>query len=463
MNRPPTAAERRALPSLRLVRTPRFARGMARLLLAVLVTSPFLLLFLPWQQTLPGKGRLIALDPGEREQFVTATIDGLILKWNVRQQEYVEKDAVIVELTDTDPGLERNLGAQRAEFVKRIEEFQLRIAESERALVLQVRAVEAAKSAAERNRDALANSQEALAKRQIAAKADREFRQTDFKAYQEAATGGPNRLQVVSRLEYLQRLAAKESAEARVLEIEADLRRLDAQIAQAAAQVINVEATGSRDATALRRQIATDRAEQNALAISLNDLDVRISRFRARVVRAPRAGWIQDISSDASQGGMYVKTGQKLATIVPVATTRSVELTVSGIDAPLILAHRQQTGEWPHVRLQFQGYPALQFQGWPSAAFGTFGGRMIGMNPTDNGKGEFAVLVTEDRSVFGESDRWPPAEELRQGNLALGWVFLNRVTLGRELWRRLNGFSPVATDEKGAVFKEPKRPKIKPD
>jgi hypothetical protein len=192
-------------------------------------------------------------------------------------------------------------------------------------------------------------------------------------------------------------------------------------------------------------------------------LDVRIARFGARLVRAPLSGWVQGIAADASQAGMYVKQGQKLAEIVPIATTRSVELTVSGIDAPLILAHKRHTDEWPHVRLQFQGYPALQFQGWPSAAFGTFGGRMIGMNPSDNGKGEYSVLVIQDESVFGESDRWPPADELRQGNLALGWVFLNRVTLGRELWRRLNGFPPVATDEKGGGFKEPKRPKIKID
>jgi len=40
-------------------------------------------------------------------------------------------------------------------------------------------------------------------------------------------------------------------------------------------------------------------------------------------------------------------------------------------------------------------------------------------------------------------DDWPDAKFLRQGNQVVGWVFLNRVPLGYEIWRRLNGFPPV--------------------
>jgi hypothetical protein len=63
-------------------------------------------------------------------------------------------------------------------------------------------------------------------------------------------------------------------------------------------------------------------------------------------------------------------------------------------------------------------------------------------------------------------DTWPAAEFLRQGNQAVGWVFLNRVPLGYEIWRRLNGFPPVLapdskSDDKGGKEDKPKAPKIK--
>ena len=66
-----------------------------------------------------------------------------------------------------------------------------------------------------------------------------------------------------------------------------------------------------------------------------------------------------------------LKEGDPLFTIVPDATERAVELWVSGNDTPLI-----QSGD--HVRLQFEGWPAVQFAGWPSVAVGTFGGEVVG-------------------------------------------------------------------------------------
>ena len=60
-----------------------------------------------------------------------------------------------------------------------------------------------------------------------------------------------------------------------------------------------------------------------------------------------------------------VKQGEPLALLVPDTKARAVELWVDGNDAPLITPGR-------HVRLQFEGWPAVQFVGWPSVAVGTF-------------------------------------------------------------------------------------------
>jgi hypothetical protein len=150
-----------------------------------------------------------------------------------------------------------------------------------------------------------------------------------------------------------------------------------------------------------------------------------------------------------------LKEGDPLCVIVPDTKDRAVQLWLSGNDTPLIEPGRQ-------VRLQFEGWPAVQFTGWPSVAVGTFGGKVISVDSTDNGKGQFRILVRPD-----ESDRdwpgsvWPQGRFLRQGVRANGWVILNRVPLWFEVWRRMNAFPPViSVDEDYTKEKESKPPKL---
>jgi hypothetical protein len=140
-----------------------------------------------------------------------------------------------------------------------------------------------------------------------------------------------------------------------------------------------------------------------------------------------------------------VKEGQSLFTIVPDTTERAVELWVSGNDTPLI-------HQGDHVRLQFEGWPAVQFAGWPSVAVGTFGGKVVAVDPTDDGTGKFRVQVKQD----GDQP-WPSDQYLRQGVRANGWVMLSQVPLGYEVWRQLNGFPPVISQkEPGSGMKDDK-------
>jgi hypothetical protein len=106
---------------------------------------------------------------------------------------------------------------------------------------------------------------------------------------------------------------------------------------------------------------------------------------------------------------------------------------VDGNDAPLITEGRT-------VRLQFEGWPALQFVGWPQAARGTFGGRVALIDAHDDGNGQFRVVVQPDPD---DVDAWPDGSVLRQGVRANGWVLLEQVSVGYELWRRLNAFPPM--------------------
>lgn len=128
-----------------------------------------------------------------------------------------------------------------------------------------------------------------------------------------------------------------------------------------------------------------------------------------------------------------VKEGDALAILVPDVSARAVELWVDGNDAPPITSGRE-------VRIQFEGWPAVQFVGWPSVAIETFGGEVAFVDSTDNGEGKFRIVVTQ---LAGEE--WPDSCYLRQGVRANGWVLLNQVSLGYELWRLFNGFPPAVS------------------
>ena len=147
-----------------------------------------------------------------------------------------------------------------------------------------------------------------------------------------------------------------------------------------------------------------------------------------------------------------MKKGDLLFTLVPATDELAVELFVLGRDMPLI-----QNGD--RVRLQFQGWPAIQFVGWPSAAVGTFGGKVIALSPTDDIKGDFSLLIAPDP----EEPAWPDDRYLRQGVRANGWVLLKQVSLGYEIWRQLNGFPPVISEQephKGSFGKEKSKVKL---
>jgi hypothetical protein len=96
------------------------------------------------------------------------------------------------------------------------------------------------------------------------------------------------------------------------------------------------------------------------------------------------------------------------------------------------------------VRLQFEGWPAVQFTGWPSVAVGTFGGKVALVDATDDGTGRFRILVRPETE-----DAWPTNITLRQGVRVNGWVLLDQVTIGYELWRRFNGFPPTVKPPAG--------------
>ena len=85
------------------IHAPRSARLLARLLVVLTVLGAVALVVTPWQQTIPGTGRVIAFSPEERPQEVQALVDGRVATWHVVEGSVVKAGDPIVDLADNDP------------------------------------------------------------------------------------------------------------------------------------------------------------------------------------------------------------------------------------------------------------------------------------------------------------------------------------------------------------------------
>jgi len=417
--------ERDTLPETLGVPTPHRTVVVAKVLVSVFVLFSLAALLAPWTQNIRGRGRVFAYAPEQRQQPIEATISGRVEKWFVQEGTRVKKGDPIVQLADNDDSFLERLGAERAAIEGR------RIAQAQRAETLSNRieslrrSQRAEISAAEANIQIAQRGVDAAEQDVGAATAEVETNELNLRRQRDLFNDG-----LASQREFeLAELAARQSqaklasanaklaaSRNRLFQSRAALRRV---IASTEAEIENAEASW--------RSAETEVASTNA---ALARLDVGISRQQAQTITAPLDGTILRVVGRL--GGEQVKQGEVLAVLVPITEDRAVELYVDGNDAALIKPGSP-------VRLQFEGWPAVQFSGWPSVAVGTFGGRVAFVDASDDGRGNFRIVVVPDP----EDSPWPAASYLRQGVLAKGWVLLNRVSLGFEVWRQFNGFPPT--------------------
>lgn len=412
-------------PAVALAGSPRLARWLAWTLTAGVVVLMGFLIFLPWQQFASGYGRVVALDPMDRMVTLEAPLAGRVLKAYVIEGQNVAAGDVLFDLADNDPNYLENVRSQRVEAQTRQRFLEERLSDLDNQVARQEAAYRLAMDAASLRVDAA---------RAAAETARRQF------------------VRIKNLFEDSKGLASQRDFELATLErdrAEADLARADAELRRA-------EADGQ---VAVAATLVTRSSAQADLAIAKQAtiaLDVQVSQIGRQSVTAPRSGSILRLHATE---GSFLRAGSPLCTIVPETKDRLVELWLDGNDLPLLNARirTQPTGQandaggslsGSPVRLQFEGWPAIQLIGWPSLARGTFGGEILSIDATDNGRGQFRVLVAPklDPVIRGgevvDQVPWPDERWLRQGVRVHGWVLLQRVPLWFEVWRQLNGFPP---------------------
>jgi len=410
--------------ALRMVRAPQTTKTLSRMLIALFALVAIALVIVPWQQNAPAKGRVSAYTPVDRQQTIEAPVEGRVVRLFVQEGSRVKMGDPLVDLADNDPEILNRLAREQEALQKRID------AANERARAVDGRI--GSLKASQRSALAAADQRVRMARERA-----RAAEQSEDAA--EAALKTARLNEDRQRGLFEKGLSSKRTMELAELDLartETELQRASASLSAARAEVsallsdqakvLNDMMASINDAAATK---ASAEAEIASATAELARIEVRVARQTTQEVKAPRDGTVLRIL--ARPGSEMLKSGEPLLIFVPDTKERAVEMWVSGNDVNLVTPGRQ-------VRLQFEGWPAVQFSGWPSAAIGTYGGKVAFVDATDDGQGRFRVLVVPNESEAP----WPSPEYLRQGTRVNGWILLNRVSLGYELWRQFNGFPP---------------------
>lgn len=422
------AAALRGSVAMNQVRSPRWLSRLALLLVVLLCVAPVLLAFAPWQQTVRGSGRVIAFDPLDRMQEIDAPISGRVERWWVGEGSAVAEGDPLLEIIDVDPQRVERLESQHAALLVKLETDESRV-EQYRQSVVNTQSVgdlsiQSAAARLDQARDRVAGAGASA----DAARAELVAAERQVERKRRLIEGGAVSVREleVAEADYAVAVAKVAEAEARLDAARADAVSVEREYERARSELLARLNSATAQLDEARGKVAE--TEQK-----LAELEGSMARQQSQLIRAPRSGVVQRLIG--SQGGEIVSAGDALLVLVPDTSSRAVEVWIDGNDAPLV-------ARGASVRLQFEGWPAVQFAGWPSVAVGTFGGQIALVDPSDDGAGRFRCVVIPERG-----DAWPSPRYLRQGVRANGWVLLNQVPIGYEVWRQLNGFPPVVAEK----------------
>lgn len=397
--------------------------------LRILLGLVLLGLFLPWRQNIQATGKVITLLPDQRPQEVQSNIAGRVSVWKIKEGDFIKKGDTVVVLTEI-----------KTEYLdpKLLDQTELQITAKEKSVLSYTSKIDAINdqiNQLENNRDLSQSKalnkieQEQFKLKEIQADLSAALIALDIakKQYERDSILAIDALR--SRLEVENRRLKFQDAIAKKIGLEAKVKSAQNAVETAKIEYKNVRSEyGEKLAkaesdrfSAISSQLETE-AEVSKLRNNYNNYNIRNGFY---VITAPQDGYVS--KTNIRGLGETVKEGQAICTIVPDGASLAVELKLSPNDMPLV-----DVGE--QVNFVFDGWPTIVFSGWPAASFGTFQGKVYGVDNMMDTDGKYRVLVKADTL----NKPWPMALKIGVG--ARGYMLLKTVPIWYELWRVLNGF-----------------------
>lgn len=390
-----------------------------------------LIFFLPWTQNIKVKGNVSTLYQDQRPQQLHSPIPGRIVKWYVKNGDYVKKGDTLLQLTEVkedymDPLLVQRT-EQQVEAKKGVREFYEAKAGAAKSQLQALNAARELKLSQLKNKiGQLQNKLAAEEAELTAANNELKLVEDQFGRQKKMYEDG-----LVSLTQFQQRnityqnaIAKRTSAFNKVAQTKQEL--LNANIEQNAIVQEYTEKASKVEGERFQ-SIGQVYGSDGEIA----KLENQVANYRMRqglyYVLASQDG--QVVQLNRAGIGEVIKDGETIGTIVPTTLDYAVEIYIKPVDLPLVK-------EGQRVMCVFDGFPAIVFSGWPNSSYGTFAGKVIAVENNINSNGMFKALVVEDKT----QKRWPPI--IKMGTGVQGIAILNDVPIWYELWRNINGFPP---------------------
>ena len=391
-----------------------------------------IILIIPWTQNIRTSGSLTTLNPDQRPQEIQSVISGRIDEWRVKEGDLVNKGdtiAIISEIKDAyfDVNLLKRTQNQLDLKKRSVDSYagKLEAQNSQLEALIDIRNLESSKIKVKVRQLRLKIQNDSIAFE--AAKLDQSIAQYQYERMDSLYRKGLKSLADLEvRRTKAQQATSKELSAYNQWESDKN-ELLNLQI-----ELNNINAKFESDYSKILSDKFSTETNKFETETTINKLENEYSNYQVRqgyyVIKAPQDGYVTKVMVQGI--GETVKEGAPILSFMPKTYDLVVAIYVDPIDMPLM-----NIGE--HVRLQFDGWPAIVFSGWPGASYGTYGGEIYGMDQFISPNGKYRVLVKPDH----KSDHlWP--KDLRVGGGTKAMILLNDVPVYYELWRKINGFPP---------------------
>lgn len=401
-----------------------------RWFLLIFMTA-IIVLFLPWTQNIKVIGNVTTLYQEQRPQQLNSPIPGKIIKWYVKNGDYVKKGDTILQLSEVkddyfDPLLVKRT-QQQVEAKKGVRDYyeakvgttnsQLQALSTAKDLKLNQIDIKISQL---KNKLAGEEAELAAANNELKLSEDQYARQK--KMYDEG---------LVSLTQFQQRSISYQNAIAKKTSAENKVAQTRQEIGNMAIEqnAVIQDYTEKLSKTEGERFQSMGQIEGSEGDIAKLENQVANYKFRQGLyfIVASQDGQIVQLNKAGI--GEILKETESIGIIVPKTVDYAVEIYIKPVDLPLIK-------EGQRVMCIFDGFPAIVFSGWPDSSYGTFAGKVIAIENNISANGLFKALIVEDKT----EKRWPP--KIRMGTGVQGIAILNDVPIWYELWRNINGFPP---------------------
>lgn len=416
--------------SLNAVESKRSGRVLVRLIVVFSITA-LIIMFLPWTQNISTHGTLTTLRPDQRPQTIHSVIPGRIEKWHVQEGDFVHKGDTILHLSEVKDGyFDPNL-------LGRTED--------------QINAKELSVGAYKEKINALDNQIDGLVikSRLEMEQANNKLRQAILLVTSDSIDLENAKIQYTTAEKQYDRaskmfdqdvgsLTNKENKEMKMQSALAKKISTENKYLASQNKVINARIELNNIETKYRNEVAKAESSKFSAMSSMYDAEATVTKLQNSYtnysirtglyyVTAPQDGYITKTMQSGI--GETIKEGEEIISIMPADYDLVVEMYVDPLDLPLI-----EKGQ--HVRIQFEGWPAIVFSGWPNTSYGTYGGEVYAIDNFISPNGKYRVLVAPDK----DDEPWPDA--LRVGSASMNMLLLKDVPIWYELWRKINDFPP---------------------